>query len=81
MKIVHTHIERYDRSPPCRKHDGPQETRDKKNIFSFKQECRNYKIIDNIIICRDENQITEFDGHRFGETDRIRFENDHPKAV
>ncbi len=81
MKIVQTHIECYDRSPPGRKDDGPQDACYKKNIFSFKQECRYDKIIDNIIVCRDENQITEFDGHRFGKTDRIRPENDHPKDV
>src|ERR1700733_1899770 len=81
MKIVHSHIERYDRSPPGGKDDGAQDARYEEDIFSFKKECRNDKIIDDIIICRDENQITEFDGHRFGKTDRIRSENDHPKAV
>ena len=71
MKIIYTHIERYNGSAPGRKDNSPKDTRYEKDIFSFKQKCRNNKIVDDIVICRDENQIAEFDGHRFGKTDRI----------
>jgi hypothetical protein len=81
MKIVQTHIERYHRPAPGRKDDSPQGPCYEKDIFSFEKKSRNDKIIDDIIIGRDENQIAEFDRHRFSKTDRIRPENDHPETV
>jgi hypothetical protein len=81
MKIVDTHIECDDRPSPGRKEDGSEESCYEQDIFSFKQKCRNYKIIDDIIVGRDENQIAEFDRHRFCKTDRIRPEYDYPEAV
>ena len=78
---MHTHIECYDRSSPGREDDGSQQTRYEKDIFFFEQECRNDKIIDDIIICGYENQIAEFNSHRFRQTDRVRPESDHPKSV
>ena len=81
MKIMQTHIECYDRPSPGWQNDGHEGAGYKKDVFSFKQKCRNDKIIDDIIICCDENQIAELDGHCFGKTDRIRPENDHPKSI
>ena len=81
MKIVYTHVHGYDRSAPGRKNDCAKDARYKKNIFSFEQKGRDYKIIDNIIICRYKNQITEFDSHCLCNTYRIWPENDHPKTV
>jgi hypothetical protein len=81
MKIVQTHIQCYDGSPPGRKEDSHQDARYEQEIFSFKQKFRNDEIIDDVIICRDENQVAEFDSHCFGNTYRVRPENDHPKTV
>ena len=81
MKIVYAHIERYHGPSPGGKENGSQQTRNKKDIFFFKQEGRNDKIIDDIIICRDKNKIAEFNSHCFRQTDRVRPENDHPKTV
>ena len=81
MKIVQTHVQRYHRPTPGRKDDSPQGPCYEKDIFSFEKKRRNNKIIDDIIICRYENQIAEFNSHRFRQTDRVRPENDHPKTV
>jgi hypothetical protein len=78
MKIVQAHVERYHRPAPGGKDDSPQDPCYKKDIFSFEKKSRNNEIIDDVIICRYENQIAEFDRHCLSKTDRIRPENDHP---
>jgi hypothetical protein len=81
MKVVYTHVHRYDGSAPGRKNDGSEDACYKEDIFSFKQKCRDHEIINDVIICRDKNQIAELDRHCFRNTYRIGPENNHPKAV
>jgi len=71
MEIIYTHIEGYDRPAPCGEEHCSYQTRYEKNIFFFEKKCRDYKIIDDIIICRYKKKIAEFNSHGFGNTHRV----------
>jgi hypothetical protein len=78
---MHVHIQGYQCPSPGRKDNSQYDTYNKKAIFSFEQKYRNDEIVDEIVIGSDENQITEFDCHRFSEADGITSENGYPKRI